>query len=127
MSYPDPHNALPVYLEANKLLRGRNPQYGVEKLELAAGLGYAPALCMLGSLYYYGEFGLTRDYAHALRLFQAAADLGYDDAMNYLGIFYLKGYGVDPDRQKAIDWFRRSAREGNLHAKNNLLQMGEYW
>lgn len=127
MSYPDPHNALPIYLEASKLIRGKNPEYGVEKMELAAGLGYAPAMCMLGAMYYSAFAGLTRDYDHAFRLFQAAVKQDHEDAMNYLGICYLEGLGTEKNYEEAVFWFRKAARLGNIHAQNNLLQLDEHW
>jgi TPR repeat protein len=60
------------------------------------------------------------DYATALKYWQPLAEQGQADAQNGLGVLYWFGFAVPRDQAKAIDLFRRSAKQGFAKAQGNL-------
>lgn len=52
--------------------------------------------------------------------YRRAADQGYADAQNLLGVCYYKGHGVRKNYEEAVKWYRKAADLGNLSAKYNL-------
>ena len=58
-----------------------------------------------------------KDYKGALEAFQNAIE--EDDAINayyFLGLFYLRGYGVKPDLDKAMLYLKQAYASGNARA-----------
>ena len=51
------------------------------------------------------------------------AEKGHVYAMFNLGIGYMNGYGVNQDKAKAIEWFRRAADKGFAGAKAELERL----
>ena len=51
---------------------------------------------------------------------QERAEAGDVDAQNNLGEMYETGDGVPRDFAKAIEWYRKSAEQGNADAKEWL-------
>lgn len=62
-------------------------------------------------------------FAEALDLIVPLADAGNADAQNVLAIVYAEGWGVDPDMDKAREWFERAAAGGSARAAYNLAGM----
>ena len=62
----------------------------------------------------------AEDYGKALEYYQAAADLGYSEAIKEIGNLYYFGLGVEPDDAKAFEYYQRAADLGNFNAVNNL-------
>src|SRR5208283_3506668 len=58
--------------------------------------------------------------AEAFRLNCMAAENGMHDAVLAMGWFYLNGVGVEADEEEAIQWYRRSARQGEPRAMFSL-------
>lgn len=58
--------------------------------------------------------------AEAFRLNRIAAEDGMHDAVLAMGWFYLNGFGVEADKDEAIRWYRRSARQGEPRAMFSL-------
>lgn len=56
----------------------------------------------------------------AIKHFQAAERYGNVDALNLIGVCYIKAIGVEEDYSKAIVWFKKAAQRGNLPAMANL-------
>ena len=79
----------------------------------------AQALHKEGQKYYRGE-GVTQDYTKAVKMFRLAADQGYPDAQNNLGLCYARGEGVTQDYSEAVKWYRLAADQGYPKAQNNL-------
>lgn len=53
--------------------------------------------------------------------FDELSEQSSDDAMNLLGDFYLAGCGVTRDRQRALDYFKRAAKNGDPYAHFSLF------
>jgi len=56
----------------------------------------------------------------AFRLFSQAAAQGHASAQNSLGYFYDHGIAVAKDSDKAMFWYRKAARRGDVCAYGNL-------
>ena len=59
-------------------------------------------------------------FLEALPLFEELAREGNAEAMYYLGMMYYEGWGVDKDLDKAVEWWKKADRRGNLDAKYML-------
>lgn len=98
----------------------------------------------LGSLYYTGSRGLSRNHATAFFYFSKAAEAGDGSSMASLGEMYTRGVGVQRNYQKALYWFNKSATimkdkdssgyngMGYLHARGfgvqqNFTRAAEYF
>lgn len=60
------------------------------------------------------------NFKEAIPLILEAAELGYADAQNHMGVNYRLGEGVPKDVQKGIDWYRKAAAQDNVKALLNL-------
>jgi uncharacterized protein len=59
----------------------------------------------------------------SFRLNRLAALSGMHDAVLAMGWFYLNGIGVDANKEEAIRWYRKSARQGDERAMFSLGQI----
>ena len=60
------------------------------------------------------------DWTAAIPLIEKAAQMGYSDAQNHLGVDYERGEGVPKDAQKAAYWYQKAADQNNPKALWNL-------
>ena len=60
----------------------------------------------------------------AARFYQKSAELGYAPAKCNLGKMYLRGYGIQQDKQKALELFEQAASQGDVKA---LRRWTELW
>jgi TPR repeat protein len=65
-------------------------------------------------------------FAEALSWYRKAADSGYPEAMNNLGIMFTNGRGVGRDDTQAVRFFRRAVDGGSADAITNLGFMYRY-
>ena len=62
----------------------------------------------------------NQQYRAALKLFEAAARKGSQEAQHTLGFMYREGRGAKRNDAKAIAWYRRAAEQGYAPAEYNL-------
>lgn len=74
-------------------------------------------LFVLGNYYH----ASLQDYSSAISYFQQAELLGDVGALNNLGLIYLDGMGIKPNKNKAKEYFEFAIKKGNLLAKINLF------
>lgn len=53
------------------------------------------------------------DYAHAVRMYEAASSWGYKNAQYNLGVMYARGQGVDVDLPRAMAWMALAAERND--------------
>ena len=78
------------------------------------------AIKHLGHQYYFGDLGLQKDMRKAFELWTEAADLGSIDALYSLGTAYNRGDGVEQNKAKAAEFYKRAAIQGHGESRNNL-------
>jgi uncharacterized protein len=72
----------------------------------------------LGLMHARGD-GVARNYAKALKCFEAAAEQKLAAAQLNIGIMYSNGYGVTKDKSQALKWYQLAADQGNADAQVN--------
>ena len=82
---------------------------------LAAELGSAQAMAMVGLLHQFG-LGAIQSYSEAADWYLRAAEAGNSDGMLQLGYLYDQGRGVPFDLEESGRWFSRAAEAGNAAA-----------
>jgi TPR repeat protein len=89
-----------------------------------ADMGDAGGQYNLGLSYYLGV-GVPVDYSKAFELHSKAAVQGRADAMNYLGVYYWHGYGVNRNVKAAEIALKKAIKMGSKEAKQNLKELRE--
>lgn len=119
--------------EAFELINKGEAAYSEGKYEEAAQLylasmqiqGTVRAASNLCNLFLYGQ-GVPQSYGTALELCGAAAEREYPSALVMLGEMHLMGKGVEPNREKALSYYRQGADLGHLHGQYVLgLELAE--
>ena len=77
----------------------------------------AEAIHMLGTKYYFGSLGLTKDVPRAIELWTEAAELGSVDAQYDLGRAYYTGEDVEEDKPRGIQYWQQAAMEGQVDSR----------
>ncbi|MBW2117051.1 MAG: SEL1-like repeat protein, partial [Deltaproteobacteria bacterium] len=62
----------------------------------------------------------SQNYQEALKCFQKAAEKGYADAQNYVGLMYDEGKGVRRDERESLKWFQKAADQGHAGAQRYI-------
>ena len=100
--------------------------------KLAAESGINDAQVQIGDLYFRGfDVPMNENFTEAFKWYYLAASTGksypvtkYNQlsshAQNTLGCMYFEGLGVSQDYLKAINWFLKSASQGNEAAMANV-------
>ena len=81
------------------------------------------SLYKIGEIYYYGDYGLSRNFKKAFYWYEKAANNGFANAQYNLALMYKKGEGVLRDYKKALYWYRKAANSGLAEAQSNLALM----
>ena len=88
-------------------------------LSRAADLGDARAMLAMGNGYYWGNFGLPRDHAAALRFTARAHARGRCSTVG-VAKMALKGEGAPQNTSEALEHYRAAAERGGADALNGL-------
>jgi eukaryotic-like serine/threonine-protein kinase len=106
--------------------RGGLPQSYLDALSWylkAAQQNWPDAQYRLGYMYEKG-YGTDKDVQHAVQLYRSAAEGGYAEAQNLLGILYATGSdGLTEDDKGAIGWYQKAADQKLAKAEKNLGDM----
>jgi hypothetical protein len=85
-----------------------------------ATLGYAPAQHNIALMYQRG-LGVPAKADIAVNWFTKAAQSGYVQSMNQLAAWFeTGGYGMAPDKQRSLEWYKASAAKGDAWARDRL-------
>jgi len=76
--------------------------------------GNAAAMNNLGSQYYDGNRGFEQSFPKAVELYKMAAENGDRQAQENLGYCYYYGRDMEPDYEKAFQYFAMGAFDGHL-------------
>src|SRR6266704_2297542 len=75
--------------------------------------GDAQSQCVLGGVFFFGNLGVAKDDAEAVKWFRKAAEKNDASAQYNLGVCYAQGYGVAKDGVEAAKWYRKAAEQNN--------------
>lgn len=70
-----------------------------------------------GYLYYTGTKGYEQSYEKAYKCFFEAAELGYDESLNGLGLMYMDGTYVEKNYSKAVYYLNRAMQTNPTFAR----------
>ena len=87
--------------------------------------GNAHAFYNLAGCYAAGDKGMPQDFEKANELWLRAGELGRAEGYCKLGFSYVKGYGVQVDKNKATHFLELAAKNGSVHARHNLGYMDQ--
>ncbi|MCR5801984.1 MAG: hypothetical protein K6G57_06600 [Lachnospiraceae bacterium] len=90
--------------------------------EWAGDDGYAQGYYRLAKIYYNGSDGMAQQLDKAFEFYTKAAEMNYADAINMLGVMYVKGQYVPVEPETALGYFLRAANLGNITAMENVGQ-----
>lgn len=93
---------------------------GLQWLTKSANQDLPDATLVYGSVLYFGEYGVARDYGKAAPYLKIAAESGSGEAQNTFGLMNQMGLGMNEDAKAAEIWFRKAALDGHLKAQSNL-------
>lgn len=93
------------------------PDHGKVPAKNSKPIGQAAGY--LGLMYWRGE-GVKSDVKTAYKWFSIGNDLNDPTSQNALGMMYLDGIVVPKNREKAIEFFKKSADQENPNAQVNL-------
>ena len=106
-----PEEARTVYLTGLMYCQGssaeRDMEKAIEAFSQAAAMGYGRAWKQLGDIYYYGQGGISVDYAKAASCYSRGAESGDYSSMHLYADCLYNGTGVDRDPEKAIALYQR--------------------
>ncbi|MBQ6305565.1 MAG: SUMF1/EgtB/PvdO family nonheme iron enzyme [Bacteroidales bacterium] len=66
------------------------------------------------------------DYSNAISFLIESADMGNDNAQNYLGDMYYRGIGIEQNDYLAATYYLKAANAGNYNAQFNIGWMYEH-
>jgi len=123
-SYPPAQFLLAILLKGNKKTNNKK----VMKLLLSALPYYQGATenseaeqqARLGSYYYFGDMGLEKNPAEAVKWFNFAAKSGDPKAQLFLARCYAMGYGIEKNMDSFIFWIRKAADQNDPKALTTL-------
>ena len=95
---------------------------GVNLMRQASQQHYLPADVSIGLWTLGGVHGVRRDAAEGARIILGAAQAGEPNAMRIMGSLYMKGRGVKPDANQALEWFKKANAAG-VPVDPNLLTL----
>ena len=75
---------------------------------------------MLGTCYFFGENGKSKDYGEAVVHLSIAAEAGDAYSQYLLGFCHEKGQGVEQSLRVAAKWYIKAAEQGEKNAKERL-------
>lgn len=78
----------------------------------------------IGKNYEKGDL-FKQDYGKALEIYKICADRDYVPALNDMGWFNLRGFGVDKNPEIATEYFKQAAMRGDALAMVNIGNMYE--
>ena len=81
------------------------------------------AINHLGEQYLQGHFGLQKDMRKALELFEEAAELDSKEALYSLGSMYYHGEGVEQDKEKGSEFYKKAAMQGCVTSRYNVAMI----
>lgn len=97
----------------------------IHNIQEAISMDNAEAYYALALIYEDGYGDIKRDLKKMVYNIRISADRGYVEAQYILGEMYTSGSEIENDKEQAIFWLQKAARQGHKDAKyelNNLMR-----
>jgi len=91
------------------------------EIRAKAEKGDAQFQSKLGSAFFFGNLGVAKDAAEAVKWCRKAAEQNYADSQFILGRCYAEGNGVTKDYVEAFKWFRKAAEQNDANSQYQCL------
>jgi len=117
-------NYLGFCYDQGKLGVKKDTKEAFKWFKLAADQGNSTGQCNLGSYDLQGT-EVPQDFQAALKLYHLAGAQNYSPALNYLGMCYENGNGVERDQTIARGFYQRSADLGDYSAQSHLQRLSK--
>ncbi|WP_085359963.1 tetratricopeptide repeat protein [Neisseria dumasiana] len=108
-----------VKIGKNEKDREEAKQWLFKSLEQDDAYAYSVA----GVMYSEKNDTFPYDEAKAFDYYLKAAEMGEETAQTLIGLWYLNGKHVMKDEKKALEWFERSANNGEIKAAKKLVEI----
>jgi len=114
-----------LFLQGIAAQNKQNSCLALAFMEEAADLGFAPAICWLGTYYYWHVDDKIRDVKKGFSYWEFATEQGDVDAPYYIGCLYQKGKPpIDKqDAKRALAYFTLASDRGRLDAVGKIIMM----
>ncbi len=95
-----------------------------ELYEMAAGMGYPPAMHNLACMYENSEWAFEQDLPKYLKLLSEASELEHTSSEERLGtLLFYGGEGVEINKTRGAEFWHKAAEKGNAEAQ---FRYGDY-
>ena len=108
--------------KAEEWLKKHAEEEKVKEVRARAEGGDGDAMHELGTWYYQGRKGLTKDFKQAIGWLQRGHELGHATCTNALGVRYTYGQGVKQDKAYAMSLYGIAAGRGSENGCHNLAR-----
>jgi hypothetical protein len=95
----------------------------IKNIQIAISMNNAEAYYALAMIYEDGYGDIERDMGKMVHNIRISADRGYAEAQYTLGEMYTSGDEVANDREQAILWLQKAAKQGHKDAKYELEKL----
>lgn len=92
----------------------------IQNIQKAIAMNNSEAYYALALIYEDGYGDIERDMGKMVHNIRISADRGYAEAQYMLGEMYTSGDEVVNDREQAVLWLKKAARQGHKEAKREL-------
>lgn len=104
--------------------KGEYPQ-ALALYEKAAKAGDSGAMMRLAAMYSTGIGGITQDIKQSYQWYLKAAEKGNPEGQYQVGLSYARGFGVEKDEAKALEWLDKAEKNGYPLAKETLKTLSQ--
>lgn len=123
LGHPLGHHALAVYYLQYAPQSDKHHNVGIELLEKAVKLCFAPSCQVLAGIYENGLYGQKENIQRGLELRVIAAEQGSKDAQFTLGYLVFNGQGFEQNRDLGLRLINTAAKNGHFEAVEFLAAM----
>ncbi|MCQ2251341.1 MAG: sel1 repeat family protein [Bacteroidales bacterium] len=124
LGHPDAMTMIAINYMDGEYGYTKDSKKALELFEKASAIGSSDASYFAGLYYIDDEDGIPQNKDLAYKYMSDAASKGCKDAYYFMGNCYLNGIGVPVDSTKSLEWYMKSAEDGDAYAQ---FAVGKYY
>jgi len=113
-------SGLPSFVQQSSAQQSDADRKLLADVRAKAEKGDAQSQYELGSAFSFGDIGVAKDEAEAVKWYRKAAEQNYATAQVSLGVCYQYGQGVAKDEAQAVKWYRKAVQQNLALAQASL-------